>query len=144
MPNYSYAMRSFVAALLVVLMAMPVHAQSGWRPAPGPLITRWGAEVTPENVHPEYPRPQMVRPEWRSLNGLWDYAIRPEGGDAPEDRVLLDAAIRQVADAGHRRLDAASLARRSRDGVSSRPSSEGRSSGVIDETSATPGRRCMQ
>jgi hypothetical protein len=38
-------------------------------------MTRWGTNVTPTNVWPEYPRPQLTRPEWASLNGLWDYAI---------------------------------------------------------------------
>ena len=33
-------------------------------------MTRWGKEVTPENVWTEYPRPQMTRPEWLNLNGL--------------------------------------------------------------------------
>lgn len=28
------------------------------------LKTRWAKEVTPENVHPEYPRPTLVRAEW--------------------------------------------------------------------------------
>ncbi len=36
-------------------------------PANGPLMTRWAAEVTPTNVHTEYPRPQMVRDEWMNL-----------------------------------------------------------------------------
>jgi len=34
------------------------------------LRTRWAADVTPERVHAEYPRPQMVRPTWINLNGL--------------------------------------------------------------------------
>jgi beta-galactosidase/beta-glucuronidase len=46
-----------------------------WKPAPGPLMTRWAAEVTPTTVLPEYPRPQMVRASWQNLNGLWDYAL---------------------------------------------------------------------
>ena len=41
------------------------------------LTTRWGEQVTPENVHPEYPRPQMVRERWEHLNGLWDYSLEP-------------------------------------------------------------------
>jgi len=35
----------------------------------GRLMTRWA----------EYPRPQMVRGEWRRLNGLWDYAVTGQG-----------------------------------------------------------------
>ena len=46
-----------------------------WQPAKGPLMTRWAKDVTPDKVHAEYPRPQMVREEWQNLNGLWDYAI---------------------------------------------------------------------
>ena len=41
-------------------------------------MTRWAAEVSPTNVWPEYPRPQLVRSEWLNLNGLWDYAITPD------------------------------------------------------------------
>ncbi|MDR3378400.1 MAG: glycoside hydrolase family 2 TIM barrel-domain containing protein [Verrucomicrobiae bacterium] len=58
------------------------HAGS-WHPAPTPLMTRWGSNVTPENVWPEYPRPQLTRSEWASLNGLWDYAITPDSAAQP-------------------------------------------------------------
>ena len=50
-----------------------------YAPAGDSLKTRWAAEVTPENVWQEYPRPQMYRLYWENLNGLWDYAIRPKG-----------------------------------------------------------------
>jgi hypothetical protein len=46
-----------------------------WRPAAARLTTRWAADVTPERVLPEYPRPQLVRPRWENLNGLWDFAM---------------------------------------------------------------------
>ncbi len=39
------------------------------------LTTVWGEQVTPENAWTEYPRPQLERPEWTCLNGLWDYAV---------------------------------------------------------------------
>ncbi|MFH1923876.1 MAG: sugar-binding domain-containing protein [Planctomycetota bacterium] len=55
-----------------------------WKPAGGPLLTRWAKEVSPENVHPEYPRPQMVRQQWLHLNGLWDYAILPADAEEPD------------------------------------------------------------
>ncbi|MBP1595467.1 MAG: lacZ [Acidobacteria bacterium] len=47
------------------------------------LSTRWAADVRADRVLPEYPRPQMVRPEWRNLNGLWQYAIAPREAQAP-------------------------------------------------------------
>jgi beta-galactosidase/beta-glucuronidase len=50
---------------------------TGWQPATGQMITRWAAEITPENAWQMYPRPQLVRAQWRNLNGLWDYAIAP-------------------------------------------------------------------
>ncbi|MEE9603501.1 MAG: glycoside hydrolase family 2 TIM barrel-domain containing protein, partial [Thermoguttaceae bacterium] len=57
--------------------------QAAWSPAKGPLVTQWTSEVTPEKVHPEYPRPQMVRSEWLNLNGLWDYAITAKDAARP-------------------------------------------------------------
>ena len=56
---------------------------TAWHPVSGPLMTRWAKEVTPENVHSEYPRPQMVRHDWMNLNGLWDYAIIPQAAGKP-------------------------------------------------------------
>ena len=51
----------------------------GWKPVTGAIMTRWAEEVSPENAWPEYPRPQMTRPEWLNLNGLWQYAVVPKG-----------------------------------------------------------------
>jgi hypothetical protein len=59
----------FVAGFPLALSA------DDWKPAAGRLMTRWAKDVSPERVHPEYPRPQMVREKWVNLNGLWDYAI---------------------------------------------------------------------
>jgi beta-galactosidase/beta-glucuronidase len=46
-------------------------------------MTRWAKDVSPEKVHPEYPRPQMVRKEWQNLNGLWQLAFAKKGETAP-------------------------------------------------------------
>jgi beta-galactosidase/beta-glucuronidase len=43
--------------------------------ADGPLKTRWAKDVSPKNAWPEYPRPQFVRHDWLSLNGIWELAI---------------------------------------------------------------------
>lgn len=46
--------------------------------------TRWGRALDPSAVLPEYPRPQLVRDSYLNLNGQWEYAIRPAGGDRPD------------------------------------------------------------
>lgn len=51
------------------------------RPYASPLITKWGEQVTEDNVWQEYPRPQMTRENWQNLNGLWNYAITSENQD---------------------------------------------------------------
>jgi beta-galactosidase/beta-glucuronidase len=54
-----------------------------WHPAKGPLFTHWTKDVTPDNVHREYPRPQMVRKDWLSLNGLWQLAFAQKDQESP-------------------------------------------------------------
>lgn len=71
------------ALVLSLMTAGTVSAQS-WTPAGDHIRTPWAEEVTPDNVHKEYPRPQMVRPEWKSLNGLWEYSITPKNAAVPE------------------------------------------------------------
>src|SRR5262245_38219256 len=68
---------------LASLSIATTHA-ADWQPAAGPLMTRWAKNVSPDKVHPEYPRPQMVRENWTNLNGLWDYAVRPADDQQPE------------------------------------------------------------
>ncbi len=53
------------------------------------LQTRWAAGVTPENAHREYPRPQMVRPGWVNLNGLWDLTIAHADGTSSKHSILV-------------------------------------------------------
>lgn len=70
--------------LALALPLIPVLKSPGWEPAGNRIKTRWAAEAGPSNAHPEYPRPQMVRGRWRSLNGLWDYTVLPADASAPE------------------------------------------------------------
>ena len=73
--------RAAAAAFVVVCLARGAAAQE---PAPQPaLVTRWARDVKPDAVLPEYPRPQMARSVWQSLNGRWDYAIAAKDAPAP-------------------------------------------------------------
>lgn len=37
------------------------------------LTTPWAKDVNPRNPLPDYPRPQLTRRDWKSLNGVWDF-----------------------------------------------------------------------
>lgn len=50
-----------------------------WEIAPNPILTDWAKDVDPLKPWNLYPRPDMVRPEWMNLNGMWNYAITPKG-----------------------------------------------------------------
>lgn len=56
-----------------------------WAPAGDHIMTSWAAEVSPSTVAGAYPRPRMIRPEWMSLNGLWDYAVTAKDAPCPEE-----------------------------------------------------------
>ena len=56
-----------------------------YRIVPGHITTPWSADVDPHNPLPEYPRPQMVRDAWQSLNGLWRFAITEKKAPMPTD-----------------------------------------------------------
>ena len=70
-------------AFALFLAPLPALA-ADWKPAPTPLMTKWGKAVTPQNAWQEYPRPQLVRKDWQNLNGLWDYAITAKDATKPE------------------------------------------------------------
>ncbi len=58
----------------------------------GKLPTRWDRNIYAANPLGEYPRPQMTRPAWQSLNGPWDCALTGSGAtEAPAsyDRKIL-------------------------------------------------------
>src|SRR5262245_41618069 len=78
---------AFLFALLATLPTIPCRA-ADWQPAKGPLMTRWAKDVSPDRVHSEYPRPRMVRKEWKNLNGLWQLAFAKEGEGPPIGKEL--------------------------------------------------------
>lgn len=69
-----------LSALLIVSFISNAQ-QTGWKIVPGHITTQWAADVNPANTLPDYPRPQMQRPDWQNLNGLWQYAILPVSGN---------------------------------------------------------------
>ncbi|AVH55097.1 MULTISPECIES: PA14 domain-containing protein [Streptomyces] len=52
------------------------------------LRTKWADEVGPDNAHPEYPRPQLTRANWRNLNGQWQFAAAGAGEQPPVGKTL--------------------------------------------------------
>lgn len=76
-PVLSLSLLSLLTALFIVT---PVAAQ---KVSGGRLPTRWDRSVSRTAPLPDYPRPQMARDEWRSLNGLWDEAITDKAATAP-------------------------------------------------------------
>jgi hypothetical protein len=91
--------------LLTVIAALPAAAE--WQPGKVPLVTKWADQVAPDAVHPEYPRPQMVRKNWLNLNGLWEYAILPKDQDQPETydgEILVPFAVESALSGVTRRV----------------------------------------
>lgn len=76
-------MTSRLLSSLFLLAISSAAFAADWKPAPAPLMTKWGKKITPENAWTEYPRPQMVRKDWLNLNGLWDYAITAKDAAKP-------------------------------------------------------------
>jgi len=70
-----------------------------WRMAQGRMMTRWAASVSPDNALPEYPRPQMARPRWHTLNGVWEFAVVTDStaplafGQSLPERILVPFAM---------------------------------------------------
>ena len=93
--------RLFLGFALAVTMSfscsgVPAGDFGQWEPAGDRIMTEWASQVDPDNVLPEYPRPQMVREEWQNLNGLWSYAITPAESAKPaefEGQILVPFAV---------------------------------------------------
>lgn len=62
-----------------------INVNSQWKPVGDNIKTKWGENINPNNVLQEYPRPILVRNDWKNLNGLWDYTITSKGENKPEN-----------------------------------------------------------
>ncbi|GAB2908343.1 AbfB domain-containing protein [Streptomyces mayteni] len=85
---------ALLASLLPLFAAVPAAGAAGaagaaqWEPGTPPLTTPWTDQVSPDNALPEYPRPQLTRPDWRNLNGLWEWEPAAAGEAPPTGRTL--------------------------------------------------------
>ncbi len=85
--------------ILVLAFSIVAAAASGssfgeeWKPAKGPLMTRWAKDVQAQKVHPEYPRPQLVRETWSNLNGVWQLGFAKNGEAPPFGQTLAEQIL---------------------------------------------------
>lgn len=57
------------------------------------LTTPWTSQVAPGDALPEYPRPQLTRPAWKSLNGVWQFAGATAGEPPPFAQDLAERVL---------------------------------------------------
>lgn len=84
---------AITAAVTCLLYGIPAMQAADWKPAQGQMMTRWAADVSPQNALPDYPRPQMTRDAWQNLNGLWQFAPAAEKDEQPPVSRDLDQQI---------------------------------------------------
>ena len=66
-------MRNELFTIIVFLTTITAYGQ--WKPIGDKIKTQWAENIDPNTVHREYPRPVLVRKDWKNLNGLWKYSI---------------------------------------------------------------------
>jgi beta-galactosidase/beta-glucuronidase len=90
--------KSMIVSAFLLLASFVFAQNNNWKIVPGRITTPWADSVNPSSVLNEYPRPQMKRPEWTNLNGLWQYAALPvaQGENIPaafQGNILVPFAI---------------------------------------------------
>ncbi len=95
------------AATIIKKRLQDLQALADWEQANRRLTTRWAKDLSPGNLHPEYPRPQMVRTDWSNLNGAWEYAITKKDAPQPDrfdGEILVPFPIESVLSGVSRRV----------------------------------------
>lgn len=95
--------------LLTLLLAVAVVATASaeWKIAGDKIRTTWAESLDPNNVLPEYPRPQLERNEWMNLNGLWSYAVTDLTAAKPttfDGQILVPFAIESALSGVQKRV----------------------------------------
>ena len=102
-------MRTYKISLLAIALVVAT-ASYAWKPAGTKIMTKWGEALTPENVLPEYPRPQLARTAWLNLNGLWEYAVIPKKDPTPttyQGEILVPFAVESALSGVGKKVTAA-------------------------------------
>ena len=70
--------------LALTMLALPLLSPAqDWQPKQAALMTPFAKDVHPDKVLPEYPRPQLQRERWLSLNGIWQFQPATVGETRP-------------------------------------------------------------
>lgn len=88
------------AGLLALASCLSTAVAQDIQPVPykvqtPPLDTEWTYEVG-TNPWPEYPRPQLQRDSWQSLNGIWTFQPASPGADSgspPEGKLQREVLV---------------------------------------------------
>lgn len=86
----------FFALALGLGSSTAIAQQQDWKMVGGKIASTWSEKVSPAATLPEYPRPQLVRGNWKNLNGLWNYAIKAKEENQPatwDGKILVPFAV---------------------------------------------------
>ncbi|MBW8685573.1 sugar-binding domain-containing protein [Chitinophaga rhizophila] len=82
--------------LLFSILSVCFAQEVKWQKKPITIESRWSKDVVPDAPLSDYPRPQLQRPNWESLNGLWDCSIVDDHESVPSaflDKILVPYPI---------------------------------------------------
>ncbi|TWD18751.1 glycosyl hydrolase family 2 [Streptomyces sp. T12] len=85
-PRWTATVLAVLALLAGTALTVPgaaTAAPAAWTPKPAPMTTPWTNQVPVDTPLPEYPRPQLTRPDWANLNGVWDFAVTAANAGRP-------------------------------------------------------------